>query len=111
MTEGNAGTANATFTVSLQPPAARRSRSTAPPPNGTAIAPGDYTAVPATLSRFAPGQTDADVHRPGPGDPLDEVNETFFVNLSNATNATIADGQGVGTIIDDDGRPPSRSTT
>ena len=32
------------------------------------------------------------------GDPLDEANETYFVNLSNAVNATIADGQGLGTI-------------
>jgi hypothetical protein len=36
------------------------------------------------------------------GDNLDEPNETFFVNLSGATNATIADGQGVGTIVDND---------
>ena len=38
------------------------------------------------------------------GDRLGESNETFFVNLSNATNATIADGQGVGTIVDDEPR-------
>src|SRR5262249_43950082 len=31
-------------------------------------------------------------------------NETFFVNLSGAGNATIADGQGVGTIVDDEPR-------
>src|SRR2546422_83638 len=30
--------------------------------------------------------------------------ETFVVNLSNATNATIADGQGIGTILDDEPR-------
>jgi len=29
--------------------------------------------------------------------------EQFFLNLSNPVNATIADGQGVGTIVDDDG--------
>ena len=39
------------------------------------------------------------------GDLDDEANETFFVNLSDPTNATIADGQGVGTIIDDDAQP------
>ena len=42
---------------------------------------------------------------------LDEANETFFLNLSGASNATIADGQGVGTITDDDARRRSRSTT
>ena len=45
------------------------------------------------------------------GDVLDEVDETFTVTLSNPANATIADGSAIGTITDDDGRPPSRSTT
>jgi hypothetical protein len=36
--------------------------------------------------------------RPGAPD------ETFFVNLSGATNAIIADGQGAGTILDDEPR-------
>lgn len=31
-------------------------------------------------------------------------NETFVVNLSSPTNATITDGQGVGTITDDEPR-------
>ena len=39
------------------------------------------------------------------GDTLDEDNETFFVNLTNPSNATIDDAQGVATIIDDDGDP------
>src|SRR5262249_3360868 len=38
------------------------------------------------------------------GDRLAEANETFAVNLSAPTNATIADGQGVGTIVDDEPR-------
>jgi hypothetical protein len=40
------------------------------------------------------------------GDGTVEPSETFFVNLSGATNATIADNQGVGTITNDD-TPPS----
>src|SRR5262249_4514297 len=36
------------------------------------------------------------------GDTVVEANETFFVNLSGAVNATIADGQGIGTINNDD---------
>ena len=36
------------------------------------------------------------------GDLIDEVNERYFVNLTNATNAAIVDSQGVGTITDDD---------
>src|SRR5262249_36895716 len=38
------------------------------------------------------------------GDRLAEPNETFAVNLSAATNATIGDGQGIGTILDDEPR-------
>ena len=39
------------------------------------------------------------------GDLLDELNETFFVNLSAPSNATLGDGQGLGTITDDDPEP------
>jgi len=37
------------------------------------------------------------------GDADEEPNETFLVQLSNPSGAVIADGQGVGTISDDDG--------
>ena len=33
------------------------------------------------------------------------MNETFFVNLSSPTNATLGDAQGLGTITDDDPLP------
>ena len=36
------------------------------------------------------------------GDTLAEGNETFTVTLSQATGATIADGAGIGTILDDE---------
>jgi hypothetical protein len=36
------------------------------------------------------------------GDSHVEPNQTFFVNLANPTSADIADGQGIGTINDDD---------
>jgi serralysin len=39
------------------------------------------------------------------GDTKFEPNETFFVNLSSATNATIVDGDGQGTIVNDDNQP------
>lgn len=40
------------------------------------------------------------------GDTAVELNETFFVNLDTPANATIARGQGVGTIANDDTAPP-----
>ena len=36
------------------------------------------------------------------GDLVTETNETFFVNVTNVTGATVADGQGQGTINNDD---------
>src|SRR5262249_32279288 len=39
------------------------------------------------------------------GDTLSEANETFRLNLSGATGATVARAQGTGTIIDDDSLP------
>ena len=73
--------------------------------NGTAVAPGDYTARTGHARTFTAGQLTRTITVAVNGDTIDEVNETYFVNLSNPTNATIADSQGVGTIIDDDGVP------
>src|SRR5262249_46711072 len=53
---------------------------------------------------FAPGQTLLAVTVDVIGDRLSEPNESFVVNLSGATNATIANGQGIGTIVDDEPR-------
>jgi len=54
---------------------------------------------------FAPGTTTQLVTVPVVGDTLGEPTETFAVNLTGATNATIADAQGIGTITDDDPTP------
>ena len=75
--------------------------------NGTATSPADYTARSGTLT-FAPGQTTQQVDVLVNGDLLDEASETYFLNLTDPTNATLADNQGVGTIIDDD-TPPTLS--
>ena len=72
--------------------------------NGTATAPADYTALTGTVT-FNPGQLAKTISIHVETDTIGEVTETYFVNLSNATNAMIADPQGVGTIIDDDGLP------
>ena len=52
-----------------------------------------------------PGQTTLTLAVPILNDALDEVDETFFVNLSNPRNAEISDAQGMGTIGDDDPTP------
>ncbi len=106
VTEGNTGTSNATFTVTLSPASAQTVTVNAIPFNGSARSPGDYTGGGATLT-FAPGETSKAFNVPIVGDTLDEIDETFFVVLSSPVNAPIASGQGrgVGTIKDDDGAP------
>jgi len=102
VTEGNIGTVNANFTISLSAPSGRTVTVNYATANGTATATADYTAIAVTTLTFTPGQTTKTVTVAVKGDTLDEANETFVVNLSAPTNATIADNQGVGTIIDDD---------
>jgi len=104
VTEGNAGTVNATFTVSLSSGVGQQVTVDFATADGTATAPADYVAGAGTLT-FPPGSTTQNVTVAVKGDLLDEANETFLVNLSNSTNATIADGTGVGTINDDDAPP------
>ena len=101
ITEGNSGSTNAVFTVSLAPASSQTVTVDYTTANGTAMEPSDYTAVNGTVT-FSPGQTSRTIFVPVNGDTIPEADETFFVNLTNATNAFISDGQGVGTIINDD---------
>ncbi len=110
MAEGNSGTTSFTFTVTLSSASTGTVTVDVATADGTATAPSDYTAVPTTTLTFAPGVTTQTVTVNVNGDTTVEPNETFFVNLSNASGATIADGQGVGTIQNDDAPPtPSLS--
>lgn len=104
VTEGNVGTVTAGFTVSLS--AASTSTVTVDfiTSGVTATSGTDFVASSGTVT-FLAGQTSKPINITVNGDTLDEVNETFTVDLSNPTNATIADSQGVGTILDDDPAP------
>lgn len=99
--EGNKGTANAVFTVTLSAASNESVTVNYAAANGTATAGSDYTATSGTLT-FAPGETNKSIAIPVKGDRIGEPSETFLVNLSSPTNATLADGQGVGTIVDDE---------
>lgn len=104
LSEGNTGTANMAFTVSLSFAAAQTVTVDYATANGNATDGDDYTGVSGTLT-FSPGQLTRTVSVPILGDTLDEANETFLFELANPQNATISDGQGVGTINDDDAAP------
>ena len=96
------GTVNAVFTVTLSAASGRTVSVNYATANGTATtANQDYTAVSGTLN-FAPGARTVTITVPVIGNFTRESNETFFVNLSAAVNATIADSQGQGTINNDD---------
>jgi uncharacterized repeat protein (TIGR01451 family) len=101
--EGNAGTTTFTFTVSLPAPAPAGGVSfdiaTA---DGTATAPSDYTSKSLTAQTIPEGGSTYTFDVLVNGDTATEPNETFFVNVSNVSGATLVDGQGVGTIVNDD---------
>jgi hypothetical protein len=69
--------------------------------DGTAAAGIDYTAVSGTLT-FPDGVTSQIIDVPTIEDLSSESDETLTVDLSNPTNATIGNSQGLGTILDDD---------
>lgn len=100
VTEGNAGTKLANFTITRGAGAGTSSVNYATA-NGTAVAPGDYTAKSGTVS-FASGETTKTVGVVVKGDVAVEPNETFFLNLTAPTNATLIDAQGRATITNDD---------
>ena len=106
--EGDAGTADAVFTVSLSPPSQSTVTVAWATANGSAAAPFDYTASGGSLT-FAPNQTARTVAVPVVGDALVEPDETFTVSLSDPVNATVADGQATGTASNDDASDPQPS--
>jgi hypothetical protein len=69
--------------------------------DGTARALRDYVPRSGTLV-FPPGTTIQTIPVTIYGDRKRETAESFSVMLSNATNAVVADAQGLGTILDDD---------
>ena len=108
VTEGNTGELNATFTVKLTPAATQTvtvKYQTAAGVTNPASAPQDYTPLPLSPLSFSPGQTSKTVSVKVRGDTFDEPNETFRLLLSGPTNALISDGEGVGTITDNDATP------
>jgi hypothetical protein len=105
VTEGSGVTTPAEFTVTLSAAADTTVTVDYATANGTAMEPGDYTMGTGTLT-FNPGETTKTITIDVAGDLLEEPTETFSLNLGNAsTNAVVGDGQGIGTILDNDSPP------
>ncbi|WP_284448496.1 putative Ig domain-containing protein [Pseudoxanthomonas mexicana] len=104
--EGNAGITNFTFTVSLSAPAGPGGVTfdiaTA---NGSATAGIDYVTSSLTGQTIPAGSSTYTFTVQVNGDTANEPSETFFVNVTNVVNAVVVDGQGVGTVVNDDPLP------
>jgi hypothetical protein len=107
VTEDLAGTGEA-FAVTLSTASGQNVSFTYATANGTATAGLDYAAAAATVLTFAPGEVSKTILIPITADTIDEVDETFSINLTNAVNATFTNTKGTGTIVDDD-LPPTIS--
>ncbi len=102
--EGNSGTTTFTFTVSLPTPASSGGVTfdiaTA---DGTATsADSDYQSKSLTAQVIPEGSNSYTFDVVVNGDAAPEPDETFYVNITNVTGANLADGQGLGTITNDD---------
>jgi predicted extracellular nuclease len=113
LSEGNTGTTNFTFSVNLSAPAGAggvtfdiaTSDGTAQDDN-PATEDNDYAAQSLPSQTIPEGSTGPfDFIVPVNGDGIVESNETFFVNVTNVTGAANPDGQGQGTIQNDDVAP------
>ena len=102
VTEGNAGSKQASFTVSLSSASAVAVTVDVATVPGTAAPGSDYTTTTAAGFTIPAGQVSASFIVPVFGDARVEGNETFSVHLSNAANATLADAQALGRITNDD---------
>ena len=110
VTEGDSGSVDMTFTVSLSPASTQQvTVDWADAGTGTATSGTDYAAITGGTLTFPAGTTSQTITVSVTGDTAAEPNETVAVSLSNPANATIGTGTGTGTITDDDGAAPSLS--
>ncbi|MBL8809581.1 MAG: S8 family serine peptidase [Planctomycetaceae bacterium] len=100
--EGNRNSKRMTFTIVLSAASSQSTTVRYATANGTATSGSDYSSASGT-ARISAGRTSTTISVTIFGDRTVELNETLFVNLSNPVNATIADNQAVGTIVNDDG--------
>jgi len=100
--EGNSGTTAFNFTASLSAVSGQNVQVSYQTADGSAtVADTDYVAASGTAT-IAAGSLSTPITVLVNGDTRQEPDENFFVNLSSPVNATIADDQGVGTILNDD---------
>jgi Tol biopolymer transport system component len=102
VTEGNAGTVEATFRVRLSRAVTWPTAVGYQTVKGFSTPGVDYTST-AGRATFEPGETEREVTVVVAGDATVEANESFFLDLLDPSDAVIEDGRGQATILDDDG--------
>jgi hypothetical protein len=104
--EGDSGPTPFTFTLTLSIATSQTVTVHWKTADGTATtADGDYVGVLDDVVTFNPGETSANLTVQVNGDLKYENDESFSVNLTSASNATIAVNQATGTILNDDPLP------
>jgi hypothetical protein len=101
---------DAIFTVTLSASSSENVTVEFATSDDSATAGADYVTNSGTVT-FPAGISTRTITIEVNDDSIEEPNEYFYVNLSNPTNATIADDRGVGTILDDDAPPPTPQIT
>jgi chitinase len=101
--EGNSGTKNVTFTVTLSAASDAPVSVAYATADGSATAGSDYVAASGTLT-FAAGETSKTVTVAVKGDRVGEADEYFSVSLTGAAGALVSGGSGYATIRDDEPR-------
>jgi uncharacterized repeat protein (TIGR01451 family) len=102
--EGNSGTTNAVFQITLSNPSASIVSVQASTSDGTALASNDYLARSGSVT-FAVGTTNQAFIVPVVGDVNNEPDQVFFVTLTNSINGTVTRAVATCTIINDDAVP------
>ena len=101
--EGDSGTVNLAFTVTLDPAAATQvTVNYADTGSGTATSGTDYAAIGGGTLTFSAGETRKTIAVSVRGDTADEADETVVIALSNASGASLVTARGTGTITDND---------
>lgn len=102
ITEGNAGTKNAIFSVRLSQPTTTPVTFSIATVTGTAVAGSDFTAFSLTSQQIPAGQISKDFPVAIRGDTTFEASEVFYVKVSGVVGATVTNSTAAGTILNDD---------
>ena len=110
ITEGDSGSKEMTFALSLDKTSSSVVSVDFATADGSATAGNDYESKSGAVE-FAAGEKSKNITVTIYGDQDDEGDEDFFINLSNPVNASLNNSKAKGTIIDDDNSNPPNPTT